>query len=161
MISGAHHFAIKVRNLVECERFYTQVLGLSVGRRWPADSGGGDRSVWLGLGDDTGAFLVLETVAGGGGESPGDDASAEATREDSGPGLHLLAMRIRSDERTSWEERLARAGVAIVHRTAYTIYFHDPEGNRLGLSHHPDPRPPPTTPPSTPSPTTTTTTTTD
>ena len=32
------------------------------------------------------------------------------------------------------EARLAAEGVAIVERTAFTVYLHDPDGHRIGLS---------------------------
>jgi hypothetical protein len=38
-----------------------------------------------------------------------------------------------------WEERLHAGGVEVVHRTRWTLYVRDPEGNRVGLSHHPEP----------------------
>ena len=36
-----------------------------------------------------------------------------------------------------WERKLAGLNVEIVHRTRWTLYLRDPEGNRLGLSHFP------------------------
>ena len=121
-----HHLAIHCADLERCERFYREVLGLPVVRRWPRPEGG-DRSVWLGLGGE--AFLALERAEG---------APEVRTWRDSHPGLHLVALRIGAGERTAWEARLAGAGVPVVHRTRWTIYLHDPEGNRLGLSHHPE-----------------------
>jgi hypothetical protein len=49
-----------------------------------------------------------------------------------------VALRIGAAERGGWEARLAAAGVPVIHRTRWTLYLQDPEGNRLGLSHHPD-----------------------
>jgi glyoxylase I family protein len=139
MISGVHHLAIQVRDLAVCERFYREVLGLSVLRRWPAQTGDGaeDRSVWLDLG--AGAFLALEVSTP---QASRDDsgAPAKAARSE-GPGLFFFALGIGRGERSIWEQRLGAAGVTIVHRTAYTLYFHDPEGNRLGLSHYPEAQP--------------------
>jgi catechol 2,3-dioxygenase-like lactoylglutathione lyase family enzyme len=125
---GVHHLAIGVRDLVRCEAFYTGVLGLPVLRRWPAADGSGDRSVWLDLG--RGAFLALERVA----------ASTEASgvSRGDGPGYLMVAIAIAPAARGDWEARLAAAGVAVVHRTDYTLYVADPEGNRVGLSHWPD-----------------------
>ena len=40
--------------------------------------------------------------------------------------------------RDAWEAHLTAAGHPIVHRTDYTLYVRDPEGNRVGLSHWPD-----------------------
>lgn len=124
-----HHVAIQCADLERCERFYREVLGLGVLRRWPRDDGAGDRSVWLavGAGDDAG-FLALERA---------DETPEPRAWRDGKPGLHLLALRIAPSERRGWEDRLDAAGVLVVHRTRWTIYFHDPEGNRIGLTHHP------------------------
>lgn len=121
-----HHLAIQCADLESCERFYRDVLGLAVLRRWPREEGG-DRSVWLALGD--GEFLALERAV----EPP----AAQAWR-DGKPGLHLVSLRIPCGERRAWEERLEASGVPVVHRTRWTLFFHDPEGNRVGLSHHPE-----------------------
>lgn len=123
-----HHLAVQVRDLEGCERFYREVLGLPVLERWP-DGSGRDRAVWLGV---EGGFLALERA--------GAD-SAPGPFGDGRPGLHLLALRIAASERAAWEARLAAAGVPVVHRTRWTLYLRDPEGNRLGLSHHPDEAP--------------------
>jgi glyoxylase I family protein len=148
---GFHHLAIQVRDLAATERFYREVLGLAVMRRWPARDGDGEgaaegggggsgvagpevppkaaeRSVWLDVGD--GAFLALERVTGG--ATAAEDA-ARAER----PGLHLVALRIERAAREAWVRRLAAAGVAVEARTAFTLYVRDPEGNRVGLSHWP------------------------
>jgi catechol 2,3-dioxygenase-like lactoylglutathione lyase family enzyme len=124
-----HHLALQCADLAACERFYVEVLGLPVVRRWPAE-GGGDRSVWLGLGGD--AFLALERAGAPPRGAPWQDPAA---------GLHLVALRIAAGERAAWEARLAAAGVPVVHRTGWTLYLRDPEGNRIGLSHHPEDAP--------------------
>jgi glyoxylase I family protein len=124
---GVHHVAIGVRDLPAVEAFYTGILGLPVQRRWPrADGGAGDRSVWLELGG--GAFLALERV-----EAPSTARTAD------GAGYLMVALAIGRDERAPWEARFANAGVAVARRTAYTLYVDDPEGNRVGLSHWPEP----------------------
>jgi len=126
---GFHHVAIQVRDLRDAERFYRDVLGLGVLRRWPARDGqAGERSVWLDVGD--GSFLALEVVASG--------PTAGRDDRDTRPGLHLVALRIERAARESWERRLAAAGVPVEARTAFTLYVRDPEGNRVGLSHWPD-----------------------
>jgi catechol 2,3-dioxygenase-like lactoylglutathione lyase family enzyme len=126
---SVNHVAIAVRDLPACEAFYTSVLGLPVQRRWPQIKGG-DRSVWLDLGG--GAFLALERAE-----------SLSAGPRPPGPtqGYVLLALTINVGDRAAWETSLAEAGVAVVRRTPYTIYVEDPEGNRIGLSHWPEPAP--------------------
>ncbi len=96
-------------------------------RRWDDDAGG-HRASWLDLGG--GAFLALERCAG---------LPAAAPWERPEPGWLLVALRIEPGARAGWEARLASQGVAIERRSPWTIYFRDPEGNRLALSHHPDP----------------------
>jgi catechol 2,3-dioxygenase-like lactoylglutathione lyase family enzyme len=120
-----HHVAIQCHDLQRCERFYREVLGLPLLRRWPS-SGGGDRSVWLGAGE---GFLALERAA-----MPPEGGEWRDGR----PGLHLVSLRIGRTEREAWRARLAASGVEVVHETRWTLYVRDPEGNRVGLSHHPD-----------------------
>lgn len=129
LVPEVHHLAIQVADLESCERFYREVLGLAVLRRWPAE-GGGERSVWLAVGE---GFVALERT--------GVPPAAEAPWSDGRPGLHLLALRIAPGERAGWEERLRAAGVAVVHRSPHTLYLRDPEGNRIGLSHWPEAAP--------------------
>ena len=124
-----HHVAVQCADLARCERFYRDVLGLSLLRRWPREEGG-DRSVWLSTGE--GAFLALERASEAPDDTPWRDGKA---------GLHLVALRIPVAERARWEARLAEHGIPVVHRTRWTIYVRDPEGNRVGLSHHPDEAP--------------------
>jgi catechol 2,3-dioxygenase-like lactoylglutathione lyase family enzyme len=123
-----HHLAVQCADLASCEAFYRDVLGLAVLRRWPRE-GGGDRSVWLSVGGSAEAgFIALERA----------DVPPEARPwRDGRPGLHLFALHIAPTERRRWEDRLEEAGVRVVHRTRWTIYFHDPEGNRIGLTHYP------------------------
>jgi glyoxylase I family protein len=123
-----HHVAIQCADLDRCERFYREVLGLSVLRRWPREDGAGDRSVWLSVGDGGEEFVALERA---------DEPAQLRPWRDGKAGLHLLALRIAPSERRGWEDRLEAAGVLVVHRTRWSIYFHDPEGNRIGLTHHP------------------------
>ena len=134
---GVHHLAIQVRDLAAAERFYCGVLGLGVLRRWPNADGTGERSIWVDTGD--GAFLALERVVvrggGGGGEDEDEDGDGNGDRG----GWHLVALRIGAGDREGWRERFAGEGVVVYHQTRFTIYVKDPEGNRVGLSHYPEP----------------------
>src|SRR5438445_482745 len=127
-VHGHHHLALQVKDLSAAERFYVEALGLSVLRRWPWEDGRpGERSVWLSVGAGE-EFLALESC----------DAERPPTPfRDPHGGLHLLALRIVAGERKAWEQRLASLGVEIVHRTRWSLYVRDPEGNRIGLSHFP------------------------
>jgi catechol 2,3-dioxygenase-like lactoylglutathione lyase family enzyme len=109
-----HHLAVLVEDLARAEAFYVGVLGLPILRRW-TDDVGAPRSFWLDL---EGAFLAVER-----GEPRG--------------GLHCVALAITNQERETWRARLTSAGVAIERESPFTLYFRDPEGNLLGLSHYP------------------------
>ena len=110
-----------VSDLGRAEAFYTDLLGLAVLQRLE-DPSGLARSVWLDLGQN--AFLALELAA------------PLATREN---GMHCVALAISPDERETWRQRLHAAHVTIEKESPYTLYFRDPDGHLLGLSHYPDP----------------------
>lgn len=124
-VEGLHHVAIRCSDLDRCEAFYRDVLGLPVLRRWPAE-GGGDRSVWLSTGT---GFLALERATRPVEEAPFEDAPA---------GWHLVALGIAREDRRAWEARLAGAGVRLARRSPFSLFFRDPEGNRVALSHWPE-----------------------
>ena len=118
-----HHLAIVVEDLARAERFWMEVIGLPLDRRWSDDEGRA-RSTWLRLGD---AFLALER------------ASASGQKAEGAPGLHCVALAIGREERASWEARLAAAGIEIERKSPHTLYVRDPDGVLVGLSHWPDP----------------------
>ncbi|HUB09787.1 MAG TPA: VOC family protein, partial [Myxococcales bacterium] len=111
------------------ERWYRDVLGLEPLRRWPG-ADGQERAVWLRLDGD--AFLALERCDG---EAPGPAGWERPT-----PGYFVLALRIAAADGPAWEARLAVHGVAVERRTQWTLFFRDLEGNRIGLSSHPEAR---------------------
>ncbi len=124
-VEGLHHVALQCADLGRCEAFYRDVLGLAVLRRWPAE-GGGDRSVWLSTGE---GFLALERASRPVEEAPFEDTPA---------GWHVVALSIARADRRSWEARLAAAGVRLARRSPFSLFFRDPEGNRVALSHWPE-----------------------
>ena len=126
-----HHIALKVRDLDRCAQFYTHVLGLRIMERH-REQNGTTRSVWFDL---AGVIFMLEHCQGGAAEGEKAAPSQAPT------GWHLLALTIPPRSRAEWREKLRRAGVQITGETAYSIYFCDPENNRLALSHYPEREP--------------------
>ena len=116
-----HHLAIQVPDLDAAVAFYGDVLGLQTLRRQA-------HAVWV---DAGGTILMLERCRENG--PPGD------AWEQPEAGPFVVAFAISADERASWRTRLAGAGVAVHHESAYTLYFRDPWGTRLALSHFPTP----------------------
>lgn len=111
-----HHLALRTRHLDRLEAFYVGLLGLPVRSR-------SERGVWL---DAGGTILMLEHA------EVGESEPSAGSKE-------LVCFAIAPSERAAWEEALHRAGVPVEGTTQFTMYFRDPEGRRVGLSHHPDP----------------------
>ena len=110
-----HHLALRTADLSRLERFYADVLGLDVLRR------DGERSVWL---DAGGTIVMLER------RSDGEPAIAPAS-------LELTCFAIEAGEHRAIVDRLEAAGVPVEGRTAYSVYFRDPDGRRVGVSAFP------------------------
>ncbi|MBX3196852.1 MAG: VOC family protein [Labilithrix sp.] len=111
-----HHLALRTGDLARLERFYAGTLGIAVLRR---DAG---RSVWL---DAAGTIVMLERREA---SEPSVDARS----------LELVCFAIAPGAHDAVVARLAAAGVAIEARTAFTLYFRDPDGRRVGVSSYPD-----------------------
>lgn len=148
---GFHHHAIKVRDLARAEAFYAGVLGLPIERRWPYPPEArrqGLRALWLRtIPGSAEGFLALEQREGdtsthGARGADVRDTSSDRPTEPDDVGHFLFALRIALGDREKWRARLAAAGFPVTHETAFTLYVTDPEGNRLGLSHHPWPAAP-------------------
>ena len=111
--SSLHHLALRVRDPARSARFYA-ALGLRELRVHVGEDGQ-PRAVWLALGE---AVLMLERSL-----RPPGPAEGSA---------HVLVLAV--DELADAAARLDAAGVEIVDRTEFTLYFHDLDGHRLGLS---------------------------
>ena len=127
-VLGFHHLAIQVHSLEVTAAFYRRVLALAERERHYRPDGS-LRSIWLDVPGASGGFLALEEAAG--------EPARDAFRTDR-PGPLLLALRIDRQDRARALAELEELGVPVVHQTRWTVYFRDPEGNRLALSHHPD-----------------------
>ena len=110
-----HHLALLTAHVARLERFYAGVLGLGVRERRA------NGSVWLESGD---AIVMLERA------EPGEPAPPRG-------GMDLVAFAIAPHELAVLEARLVTNGVHVEARTPFTIYFRDPDGRRVGVSHYP------------------------
>ena len=108
---GVHHVAFRTDDVERLAAFYMSVLGLAVRRR---DNG----RIWLAAGE---TILMLER------REPGEPPVPAGSME-------LVAFAKARAELLPFERHLAGAGVAIEARTAFTLYFRDPDGRRLAVS---------------------------
>lgn len=125
---SCHHIALKTLNLPALRRFYENVLGLNVLEKNHYEDGS-LRSVWYELGT---TILMLEKS-----ETTRDLKVISSFTEDP-PGFHLMALEIEKSQREIWKKKLLDAGIVIEHESKFSIYFKDPDGNRLGLTHYPE-----------------------
>lgn len=107
-----HHLALRTGDPTALARWYVDVFGLAVLREQPG------YSVWLRVDD---AALMIERA------SPGEPSVPSGSME-------FFALRVTAGERDAFVERCAAAGVAVEHRTEFTVYVRDPDGRRVGVS---------------------------
>ncbi len=124
--SRLHHVAVGSADVARLAAFYRDVFGLPELARH-LDHAGALRSVWLDLG---GTLLMIEHT---------DKTPRPVDGIDAGP--FLLAFRVSPAERQRLEEVLVARGLPIEGRTAFSSYSRDVDGNRLAVSHHPEPGP--------------------
>ena len=114
------HVVLKVRDVQASKVFYTRVLGLQVAHE--------DRqrgAVFLSFGTEHHDLALFQLATG---DTP------TATQ----PGLHHTAWQLESFEALQDAHReLGRLGIAvestIEHNVTRSVYFHDPDGNRVEL----------------------------
>lgn len=113
-----HHVAIKTPRVERLAEFYYRTLRLrKLGTNLFDD--GGIRSVWLKAGK---TIIMIER-----------SCSKKARLN----GAALIAFRIKKNERASWLRRLKKLRVKILSESSFSVYFSDPDGNPLALSHYP------------------------
>lgn len=121
--------AVQVRDVARVAAFYVEMLKLPELQRFHRDDGS-LRSIWISTTSvprpDAG-FIAIEEI-----------------RPQTPPGAlgySMVALRIEARHRQAIVEELARAGLHPERETGWTMYLRDPEGNLVGLSHHPDAAP--------------------
>jgi len=121
--AGLRHLALNVRDLDGMKGFYTDLLGFAV--EWQPDPD----NIYLSSGADN---LALHRAAAG---DAGDGATS--------PLDHLGLIVRKADDVDRWAGFLESRGVVLdakprTHRDgARSIYFRDPDGNRIQIIHHP------------------------
>jgi catechol 2,3-dioxygenase len=113
------HVGIYVTDLARMEAFYTRVLGLLVSDRGPVP--GGSDLVFLSRNPDEHHQLVLAT-----GRPPGVEFNVVNQISFKLPTLaDLKAMHARARDEGTKQFRI------VTHGNAWSVYFADPEGNRV------------------------------
>ena len=125
-VLGFHHVAVQVHDVAKVAAFYTQMLKLPELQRFHRDDGS-LRSIWVGTSNqapiDPGSFIAIEGI--------------RPQMPEGALGYSMVALRIDPSQRKAIVSELARQGLQLERETAWTLYLRDPEGNLVGLSHHP------------------------
>lgn len=111
-----HHLAISTTNIEEMGKFYQQLPGLSI-QQANLDISGRLRSIWFEISEHN-TILMLEK-----------DDFAKA------PKAFVLSLKSSGMS----ESEIENLPLNWDGRTEFTIYFLDPDGNRLGYSNYPNP----------------------
>jgi catechol 2,3-dioxygenase len=114
------HVVLKVRDAQKSKEFYMRALGLKVAydqKDWGA--------VFLSFGEQHHDLALFQLATG---DTPGEKQ----------PGLHHMAWQLGSFEELQAAHReLGEMGIkveaTIAHNVTRSIYFHDPDGNRVEL----------------------------
>jgi catechol 2,3-dioxygenase-like lactoylglutathione lyase family enzyme len=112
------NFSIAVSNLERAERFYEEVFGLAILRRFH-DQAGRPNVTWLTLDDES--LLALKS------ENPLVD------RIPLHAGVYCVPVPMRKTDRDRWKERLAQASCPVLLEGPSGIYTRDPDGNWIAL----------------------------
>lgn len=128
-VLGFHHVAVQVHDVARVAAFYLEVLQLPELQRFHRDDGS-LRSVWVGTSNQPKpehGFIAIEGI--------------RPSTPEGALGYSMVALRIEASQRQAIVEELARRGLHPERETGWTMYLRDPEGNLVGLSHHPEPAP--------------------
>ncbi len=119
--AGMRHVALNIRDMAACERFYVELLGMSV--EWRPDPD----NLYLSSGSDNLALHVS-----------GEPVAATGQRLD-----HIGFILRRPEDVDAWHDFLSAHDVPIAkaprtHRDgARSFYCRDPEGNVVQMIYHP------------------------
>lgn len=112
MKPALHHLAMRTKDLAALAAFYREMLGLEIVRD------ASPHSLWLGLGGDE--VLMIEARADG---EPGVPPGS----------MELVALRVSVEQKDAVARRARERG-CYDGETAFTVYFRDPDGRRIGVS---------------------------
>lgn len=102
--------------------FYQDILNLEEIKQHHHDDGS-LRSIWMKISD---TILMIEKL----------DEKISKQNSESQPHWHLVAFGIEKRDLEIWRKKLESVGAVIENESPHSLYFQDPEGNRVCLSHY-------------------------
>ena len=125
-MTGLHHLALGARDVEDLAQFYQSLFGLTR-LKTHHNTQGEIRSIWLDLAP---GILMIEKS---------EHEVAPLPPMTLGKGPFLIAFTVQENERDTFLNGLAKHGLKLEGQTNYTIYFRDPEHNRIAVSWYPSP----------------------
>jgi catechol 2,3-dioxygenase-like lactoylglutathione lyase family enzyme len=138
--AGLRHVALNVRDMAAMRRFYTELLGFQI--EWEPDAD----NVYLSSGTDNLALHRSPATRASRSTELAVGSSSESRRSGTvlSGALDHLGLIVKSPEDVDrWAAFVESRGVTLdapprTHRDgARSCYFHDPDGNRIQIIHHP------------------------
>ena len=122
-VQGIDHVAVNVRDLDKSLKFYTEILGLKISGRENQKSG---IEYFL----DCGPSLI--------GLIQGSESEGKHHFDNGGVGANHFSFRIKTEDFDKAVEALKERGVSIdffkKREKSWSVYFRDPDGNKLELT---------------------------
>ena len=116
-----HHIALGAQNIERLADFYQDFFALSA-LKIHYDDHGEIRSIWLDLSP---GILMLEKSA---------HTNAPLKDMALGKGPFLLAFTIEEKDKEKLLQKLTAQNLPVEGKTDFTLYFRDPEANRVAVS---------------------------
>jgi len=130
-VDGVDHVELFVRDWDEAAAWYERVLGLTPDRAYEEWSESGDGPLVLSTGERATKLALFERETATRGESVSPHRVAFRTDAD---GFLALLDRLERLDLTDRDGAQVTPADAVDHRLSYSVYFTDPDGNRLEVT---------------------------
>jgi glyoxylase I family protein len=124
--SAIHHVALFANDVVRLAHFYVATFGLvETARHLKPDQS--VRSIWLSFAQNSKVpFIAIEHEA--------------KSAQSNDTGWAVVMLTIEHTDRISFLNNLKKQNITVERETSFSIFFRDPENNRVGVSHYPVPQ---------------------
>lgn len=128
-----HHIAIFTENPHKLASFYEKLLEIERVHERKEETGILE-SVWLRTGETVLMFELANSVDSRINDSENGNIQKNQKFEAKIPNNQLISFRAENSDLDRLKNHLLRQQIPIEKKTEFTLYFFDPDGNRVGLT---------------------------